>query len=194
MGAPHLRTHFLAFDTKDAALAVEKGLAGAKWYAPPIPKEKMRALLERRDGPAIRDTVLWFALLFLFAIGGYLLWGTGWAIVPFALYGVIYASSSDSRWHETSHGTAFKTDWLNNTLYEIASFMVLREATAWRWSHTRHHSDTIIVGRDPEIAVPRPVNLASLVLKFFNAGALVKYVKSVPLVISAIIVCPYARW
>jgi len=31
--------------------------------------------------------------------------------------------------------------------------MVLRESTPWRWSHTRHHSDTIIVGRDPEIAV-----------------------------------------
>ena len=48
--------------------------------------------------------------------------------------------------------TAFKTDWMNNTLYEFASFMVMRESMVWRWSHTRHHSDTIIVGRDPEIA------------------------------------------
>jgi hypothetical protein len=38
--------------------------------------------------------------------------------------------------------------------------MVMRESTVWRWSHTRHHSDTIIVGRDPEIAVPElgPLN------------------------------------
>ena len=164
---------------KDAVLAVEKGLAGAKWYATPIPKEKMRELLERRDGPAIRDTLIWFALLGIFGACGYFLWGSGWAIVPFAIYGVLYASTSDSRWHESSHGTAFKTDWMNNALYEIASFMVLRESILWRWSHTRHHSDTIIVGRDLEIAVQRPARLAVLVSNFFNVMALRKYVPNV---------------
>ena len=111
-----------------AALAVQRGLADAKWYASPIPKEKMRELLERRDGPAVRDTLLWFGLLLAFGLAGLVLWGSGWAIIPLALYGVIYASTSDSRWHETSHGTAFKTDWMNNALYEIASFMVNRES------------------------------------------------------------------
>jgi fatty acid desaturase len=36
----------------------------------------------------------------------------------------------------------------------------------WRWSHTRHHTDTIIVGRDAEIAVMRPPDLARVVLNF----------------------------
>src|SRR5512133_1075053 len=121
-----------------AALAVERGLADAKWYASPIPKEKMRELLERSDGPGIRVTLIWFALLLAFALAALALWGSWWAIVPFAIYGVLYASTSDSRWHESGHGTAFKTDWLNNVLYEIASVMVMRESTLWRWSHTRH--------------------------------------------------------
>ena len=141
---------------KDANLAVEKGLADAKWYTTPIPKQKMRELLERRDDIAVRDTLLWFVLLFVFGYGGYLLLGTWWAVIPFAIYGILYASVSDSRWHESSHGTAFKTDWMNNALYELASFMVRRESIPWRWSHARHHSDTIIVGRDLEIAVQRP--------------------------------------
>ena len=166
---------------KDSALAIEKGLAEAKWYTSPVPKQRMRELLQRRDGPAIRDTLIWFFLLGAFGLGGFLLWGTWWAVIPFALYGVIYASSSDSRWHETSHGTAFKTDWMNNALYEIASFMVLRESVPWRWSHTRHHSDTIIVGRDPEIAVPRPANLWMIAITFINLPALRKYVISVAL-------------
>ncbi len=166
---------------KDTATAIEKGLAEATWYASPVPKEKMRELLERKDGPAIRDTIIWFALLFGFGIAGYLLWGSGWAIPAFIAYGVIYASTSDSRWHEAGHGTAFATDWMNNALYEIASFMVLRESTLWRWSHTRHHSDTIIVGRDPEIAVPRPTNLKTLILNFFNVGAFRKYIRTVAL-------------
>lgn len=147
--------------------AFDKGLVSAEWYTCPIPREKLRELMQRRDLPAIADTILWFALLFASGYAGFLLWGSGRAIIPFAIYGVIYASSSDSRWHETGHGTAFKTDWLNNALYEIASFMVVRESAPWRWSHIRHHSDTLIVGRDPEIAVPRPPKLKSLLLSFF---------------------------
>ena len=48
---------------RDTALAIEKGLADAAWYASPVPRDKMRELQERRDGPAIRDSLLWFALL-----------------------------------------------------------------------------------------------------------------------------------
>ncbi len=160
---------------KDTVLAIQKGLAEATWYTSPVPKDKMRELLQRRDGPGIRDTILWFALLISAGVCGFVLWGTWWAILPFMLYGILYASSSDSRWHESGHGTAFKTDWLNNALYEIASFMVMRESTPWRWSHTRHHSDTIIVGRDPEIAAPRPPNLFKLSLAFFNLQSIPRY-------------------
>jgi MocE subfamily Rieske [2Fe-2S] domain protein len=56
---------------------------------------------------------------------------------------------------------------------------VLRESVAWRWSHTRHHSDTIIVGRDPEIAVPRPPNLQAMFLKCFNYRAFRRFVVNV---------------
>jgi Na+-transporting NADH:ubiquinone oxidoreductase subunit F len=160
-------------------LAVEKGLAEADWYTCPVPKAAMRNLLERRDGPAIRDTLIWFLLLFGFGFWGYCWWGSLWAILPFALYGVVYGSTSDSRWHESGHGTAFKTDWMNNALYEIASFMVMREATVWRWSHNRHHSDTIVVGRDPEIAVPRPPSMRNFLLAFFGVPAAISYVKTV---------------
>ncbi|MDA0709195.1 MAG: fatty acid desaturase [bacterium] len=152
---------------KTSEEAVARGLASAAWYHSPIPRDQFRSLLARRNGPAVRDTLLWFALLFGTGYWGYLWWGSLWAAIPFALYGVLYASSSDSRWHESSHGTAFKSDWMNNALYELASFMVFRESTCWRWSHNRHHSDTIIVGRDPEIAVPRPADLFGLFLAFF---------------------------
>ena len=159
----------------NSTMAVEKGLAEAEWYQSPVPRETMRGLLQRRDGPAIRDTILWFALILSAGLMTYALWGSWWAILPYMIYSVLYASTSDSRWHEAGHGTAFKTDWMNNALYEIASFMVMRESTVWRWSHTRHHSDTIIVGRDPEIAVPRPPDLKGMVMSFFNLRNYRKY-------------------
>jgi Na+-transporting NADH:ubiquinone oxidoreductase subunit F len=70
---------------------------------------------------------------------------------------------------------------MNNCLYEIASFMVMRESTVWRWSHTRHHSDTIIVGRDPEIAVPRPPDVKGLVLGAFGIPTYPRYFKRIVL-------------
>ena len=163
---------------KESTRAIERGLAEADWYTSPVPREQMRELLVRRDGPAIRDTLIWFGLLLVSGGLGVALWPSAWVILPFIVYGVIYASSSDSRWHESGHGTAFKTDWMNNALYEIASFMVMRESTIWRWSHTRHHSDTIIVGRDPEIAVPRPPKPIKLITNCFNLSVIPNYFRT----------------
>jgi len=164
---------------ENATRAIERGLAEAQWYQSPVPRATMRKLLERKDGPAIRDTILWFAILGVTAWATLALWGTWWAVVPYLIYAVFYATASDSRWHEAGHGTAFATDWMNNALYEVASFMVMRESVLWRWSHTRHHSDTVVVGRDPEIQIPRPPDLVSQALGFLCIGSYRTYFPSV---------------
>ena len=87
---------------------------------------------------------------------------------PTDMAALLYGGTSDSRWHESGHGSAFKTRWMADALYQVASFMVLRRPTVWRWSHSRHHTDTIIVGRDPEIVAPRPPNFLALALCLVN--------------------------
>jgi fatty acid desaturase len=149
-----------------AAHAVETGLAAADWYHTDVTRKEMKALMERRDSPAIRDTILWAVLHVAFAAGGIWFWGS-WVALPFWLaYGVLYGSACDSRWHECGHGTAFRTRWMNDVVYHIASFQVMRNPVNWRWSHARHHTDTIIVGRDPEIAWMHPVKIALKALAF----------------------------
>jgi fatty acid desaturase len=151
----------------EARRAEERGLASAEWYAAPLPRKQLKELMKRKDGPAMRDTALWIGALILFGGLGALYWGH-WIAVPFFIaYGVLYGSSSDSRWHECGHGTAFKTRWMNDAVYNLACFMIMREPTVWRWSHTRHHTDTIIVGRDPEISVKRPPDVLGLLLNLF---------------------------
>jgi fatty acid desaturase len=152
---------------RDAATAVANGLASAEWYKTDIPRKQMKELMRRSDGPAVRDTLIWIAAFLAFAAGGYYFWGTVWAVPFFICYGVLYGSSSDSRWHECGHGTAFKTPWLSDAVYQTACFMIMREPTIWRWSHTRHHTDTIIVGRDPEIAAMRPPAMLRLLSNIF---------------------------
>jgi len=146
--------------------AVETGLAAAEWYHTDVARKEMKALMQRSDNQAIRDTALWLGSMAIFATLGIYFWGS-WIAVPFFLaYGVLYGSATDSRWHECGHGTAFKTGWMNRAVYQVACFMIMRNPTVWRWSHARHHADTIIVGRDPEIAIMRPPDLLKLILGF----------------------------
>ena len=70
--------------------------------------------MQRSDGPAIRDTIIWVAAFLVTGIGGYLTWGTWWAVPFFIAYGALYGSSTDSRWHECGHRTAFRTKWMND--------------------------------------------------------------------------------
>lgn len=151
---------------ESARRAIETGLASAEWYHTEVPRKTMKALMQRSDQPAIRDTIVWLAVQILSAAGAVWTWGTWWCVPFFAVYGVFYASAADSRWHECGHGTAFRTRWMNDVVYQIASFQLMRNPVTWRWSHARHHTDTIIVGRDAEIAVMRPPDLLRAGLAF----------------------------
>ena len=162
------------------AKALASGLANADWYRCPIPRARLKELMKRSDGPATRDTILWIALLVITGGFGAWFWGS-WIAVPFFLvYGVLYGSGGDSRWHECGHRTAFKTQWKNDAVYQLACFFMMRNPVVWRWSHSRHHTDTIIVGRDPEIIAMRPPDLVKLALNFFG-------ILDVPLAMAAMV-------
>jgi fatty acid desaturase len=152
----------------EAERSVASGLSGASWFRSEVPRKRMKELMRRSDLPAIRDTSIWLAGLLVCGGLGAFLW-PHWYVVPlFLVYGVLYGSASDSRWHEGGHGTAFRTRWMNDVLYQLASFMIMRDPTVWRWSHARHHTDTLILGRDPEIAAMRPARLARILANFFG--------------------------
>jgi len=151
---------------QDAEKAVQLGLKSAEWYHTDIRRKDIKELMKRSDEPAIRDTIIWLGSMVMFASLAIWLWPSWWAALPLAAYGVLYGSATDSRWHECGHGTAFKTMWMNDVVYHIACFMIMRNPTRWRWSHTRHHTDTLIVGLDPEIAVMRPPVAVKVALGF----------------------------
>ncbi len=146
--------------------AVEHGLADAEWFRPHVDPARLAALTERTNGRAVLDAALWFALLIGFGAAAVLSIGNWWAIPLFAAYGALYGGSADPRWHEFGHGTATRSERVNDAVYYVASFFLLRGPTLWRWSHYRHHSDTIVVGRDPEIQVPRPPTIRKFLLNY----------------------------
>ena len=164
MTKPAVRDYRVGGPEADRAIA--DGLVEAEWFRPPIDPERLSALQIRNNYRAAIDTIAWLGLLTVFGYLAFLSLGTWWAIAAFAAYGSIYGGAGDSRWHESGHGTAFRTKWLNDCVYYLASFMLLRQPTLWRWSHVRHHTDTIVVGRDNEIVLARPASMASVALVF----------------------------
>ena len=126
----------------------------------PIPRKRLKELMQRKDGPAIRDTLIWFAALGVTGGLGWYFWGTWWAVpVLRRLWRALRLGLAIRAGMNAATAPRSGRRWMNDVVYQIACFMVMREPTVWRWSHTRHHTDTIIVGRDPEIAVPRPADL-----------------------------------
>ncbi len=152
----------------DSDRAVEIGLVTEDWYRTPIPRQLMKQLMKRSDQAATRDTALLFALMLVFSAFAVALMPSWWALPFWLAYGVLYSSAMDSRWHECGHGTAFKTRWKNRALYQVACFCLIRDPHCWKFSHARHHSDTVIVGRDPEVAVMRPVIAFKLFANIFG--------------------------
>lgn len=159
------------------AVALEDDVIGPpvedRWYRPRIARRALKPLMRRSDAAGLANFAPWLVLLAGSGWLACLAWGSWWAVPACLVYGTLY-TSSDAHWHECAHGTAFRSRWLNQAFYHLTSFMCLREAYLWRWSHARHHTETMITGRDPEITVPRPANLPGILADFLylNSGAI----------------------
>ncbi len=152
---------------EDSIKANELGLINAQWYKCKIDSRELKELSQKNNIRPLFDTLLWIVILTILGLLSYSYHETWLAYPLFALYGFVYALGGNSRWHEMGHKTAFKSKILNEIVYQIASFVELFPPTQWRWSHVRHHKDTLIVGRDPEFVSQRPPSIKDILLNFF---------------------------
>ena len=162
------RTYELSGGAKDALALDDSGIeqrVEGKWHICRLPPGALKTLMRRSDRAGLANFAPWMLLLMASGVVAFFAWGSWWAVPAFLVYGTLY-TSSDAHWHECGHGTAFRSRWLNEAFYHLCSFMCLREAYLWRWSHARHHLETMMVGRDPEITVPRPANLPAIASDF----------------------------
>ena len=92
----------------------------------------------------------------------WLSWGSGWAIPLFAVHGMLlnflYAGQ-----HELSHGTVFRTRWLNEWVGRLFGFVLFYPRTFDQVQHMAHHRYTQDWTRDGELA-REPYRLNSYLL------------------------------
>ncbi len=96
------------------------------------------------------------------SISGMLVWfsiGTFYVWPAMFCFGVIVSVPAYSLSHETAHGTAFRTRWLNEIVFWFTSLLYGEEPLHRRYTHTNHHTHTWYVGLDSQMPFDTPLDL-----------------------------------
>jgi fatty acid desaturase len=121
-------------------------------------------LLGKRDRKQLTRRNDWIGLSYLgthlgaigvSGTGIYLTAGTLFMIPMMFVHGILLACLF-APMHECSHGTAFRTRWLNEAVYWFVSLIYIIQPTWYRYRHAVHHTYTQIQGMDPAMVLPSP--------------------------------------
>ena len=116
---------------------------------------ELKALAQRSNGPAARQTLVHLGAISLTAV---LLWqalGTVWALPLTLLLGYLQAFLFTSM-HECAHQTAFRSRAGNTLLGHLSGLAIVLPFEYYRAFHWDHHRYTQDIDRDPELSTPLP--------------------------------------
>ncbi len=122
-----------------------------------IDRKRLKSLSRRSDWPGLAYLGAWAGLLIA---TGCLVWfalGTPYVWPAMFVYGVVLTVPAYSLSHETAHGTAFRTRWLNETVFWVTSLLYGEEPLHRRYTHTNHHTHTWYVGLDSQMPFDTPL-------------------------------------
>lgn len=101
--------------------------------------------------------VSFFTHMALLGGTGYGVWvslGTWWVVPAMIAYSLMMAFLFNPV-HECSHGTVFRSRWMNETVYWIVCLIYMVPPTFFRYAHAAHHTYTQIRGKDPDMMPER---------------------------------------
>jgi len=122
-----------------------------------LDRKTLKALARRSDLPGLIYIVKWFLALLVSGYGVYLGLGTLWVWPAMLIYGTVLSVPVYAMSHETAHGTAFRTRWLNETMMWVCALLYFEEPLHRRYTHTNHHTYTWHVGKDSQMPFDTPM-------------------------------------
>ena len=72
--------------------------------------------------------------------------------------------------HETIHGTAFRTAWINRAVAAVCGAVLVLPPNYFRWFHFAHHRFTQDPDRDPELVTAKPRTRAEYLYQLSGIG------------------------
>lgn len=156
-----------------------------------IGRDVLRGLVQRSD---LRGAIQAGSHFGAIALTGWALWqtwGTWWAVPLFVTQGVLinflYAGQ-----HELSHGTPFRTKWVNVALGRLIGFLMIFPRDFDQIQHSAHHQWTQNWERDGEL-VREPYTLSSYLLWVFGPSYWYSRVARILRFARGVVVEPYIR-
>ncbi|MGE0746193.1 MAG: fatty acid desaturase [Rhodospirillales bacterium] len=125
-----------------------------------IPRDDLRALSRRSDGPALLHLASHLGALALSGTAITFAAGTWWLAPAMLVHGVLLVFLFTSH-HECIHGTAFRTRWLNDAANWVFAVLLAYPRTWFRCFHFAHHRYTQDPARDPELLQAMPATRAA---------------------------------
>ncbi len=132
------------------------------WYRCPIAPEKLRELTQRSDLKGAAQTVGYLALIVALGLVTWYFASRGlWGLMAVALFcfGTVHSFTPGLATHELSHGTVFKTRWLNSFFLRLFSLFGWYHFHEYKRSHTYHHVYTLHPEGDREVVLPSTPSL-----------------------------------
>tara|TARA_B100000700_G_scaffold324442_1_gene430596 strand:+ start:136 stop:1164 length:1029 start_codon:yes stop_codon:yes gene_type:complete len=137
-----------------------------------LDKRKLKAIAARSDKPGLMHIGLWLNSILFTAGLVYLTVGTFWLLPAMFIHGIFICVPTYSMSHETAHGTAFRTRWLNETVLWISSLIYMEEPLHRRYTHTSHHTFTWWADKDAQFPFDTPMGLKGWITEITGFGLL----------------------
>ena len=122
-----------------------------------IERRLLKSLARRSDRPGLIYLALWAQALALTGVPLWMALGTPYVWAAVFVFGVVMTVPSYALSHETAHGTAFRTRWLNEAVFWFTSLLYGEEPLHRRYTHTNHHTHTWYVGLDSQMPFDTPL-------------------------------------
>lgn len=151
-----------------------------KWYRCPIEPPRLRELTRRSDLQGAFQTLGFIALTVATGLAVFYTFSVRawfWFAISLFAHGTVYNFYAGVAVHELSHGTVFKTKWLNELFNRFSSLISWHNPYDYKMSHTYHHIYTLHPEGDREVVLPTNPTLHFLFLLqlftviFFGARA-----------------------
>lgn len=135
-----------------------------------LDKKTLKSIAARSDRPGLVYLAKW--LLGLCVSGGLIAYamGSAWVWPAMLLHGVLLTVPAYAMSHETAHGTAFRSRWLNEWVLWITSLLYGEEPLHRRYTHTNHHTHTWHVGKDSQMPFDTPMDFRGWLLELSGVG------------------------
>jgi fatty acid desaturase len=127
------------------------------WYRTPIDRDRLKKLTVRSDTRGLLQSG---NFLFMYAATVYLpfFFFVRRARLPMAVVSYLHCMfhrfvGMEAAVHELSHGTPFKSKWLNEFFCRLFSFLTWNSGVHFRANHMKHHQFTVHRWHDKEVVL-----------------------------------------